>query len=613
MMRPLALLLGVAALLPSTLGFKSSLPPCTGPRTFELTLTWEDHAPDGFSRKMILINGEFPGPLLEINQGDEVQVTVRNEMPFNTTMHFHGIEMEGTPWSDGVPGVSQRQIASGDSFLYQWTATQYGSYWYHAHQRGQLDDGQYGPIIIRPKKSVQNPFSFISEDSDTLLAIEKAIANVAPLVLSDFRHVTSDDGWAIETASAIELPCYDSILINGEGKVDCWSPEKIASLLSPQQKLFLQIANVSSFTPKACLPKEIIAGVLAAGMPTNLSAVPPEIFDVCTPTNGSRAVIEVEKTKCDKETWLALDVIGTFGLMTVSFSIDELPVYVYAVDGEYIVPQLVEAIGVTNGDRYSILVKLENAGDYTIRVASTAAAQMVAGYATLSYRRDDQDPFTRETVGYIDEVGVNTTADVVFYNQGMQKAYPPSPISQTADQTFRLELAVAGASYQWALNGSVYPAQLDNENPLLFSPQPDLMNNVTITTMNNTWVDLIFVTKSFPMPAHPIHKHGNKMWQIGAGTGAFNYTSVADAIKAMPQNFNLVDPPRRDTLATPPANTEPAWMVVRYHVTNPGAWLLHCHIQSHLLGGMSMVIQDGVDHWPTVPQDYLDFPYQHHW
>ena len=43
------------------------------------------------------------------------------------------IRQLGTPWSDGVPGVSQRPIASGGSFTYKWTATQFGSYWYIHH------------------------------------------------------------------------------------------------------------------------------------------------------------------------------------------------------------------------------------------------------------------------------------------------------------------------------------------------------------------------------------------------------------------------------------------------------------------------------------------------
>lgn len=80
---PVALLLSVASASP--------LPDCNGePRKFELTLTWEKHAPDGFEREMALINGGFPGPLMEINEGDDVEVLVHNKMPYNTTIHFHG-------------------------------------------------------------------------------------------------------------------------------------------------------------------------------------------------------------------------------------------------------------------------------------------------------------------------------------------------------------------------------------------------------------------------------------------------------------------------------------------------------------------------------------------
>jgi len=84
----LPLFVSVSALL--RLGASSRLPACIGPRTFDLTLTWESHAPDGFAREMVLINGQFPGPLLEINQGEDVEVRVHNKMPFNTTVHYHG-------------------------------------------------------------------------------------------------------------------------------------------------------------------------------------------------------------------------------------------------------------------------------------------------------------------------------------------------------------------------------------------------------------------------------------------------------------------------------------------------------------------------------------------
>ncbi|OAA56172.1 multicopper oxidase [Niveomyces insectorum RCEF 264] len=578
------------------------------PRSFELTLTWENHAPDGFVKKMILINGQFPGPLLEMNYGDDVEVTVHNRMPFNTTIHYHGIEMLHTPWSDGVPGLSQRQIRPGASFVYRWKATQAGSYWYHSHQRSQINDGMYGPILIHPSDSAARPFGRISSNPATIRAMKQAEADVKPLVLSDHRHVTSERGWEINVASGIETPCYDSILINGKGRVDCWSPAKIASLLTPEQHLFLTLGNETAFTAKGCLPASIIANVQARGLPTNVSVIPPEIFDKCTATNAPREVIRVYKTGHNGETWVAFDLIGTFGLITGAFSIDEHTMHVYAVDGDYIEPQEVEAVVVNNGDRYSIMVKLDKPGDFTVRMASLTMPQMFAGYATLSYRDPTKaPPRNKPSTGYINDVGLNTTANVRFFDQASMKAFPPAPVAQVADQTVKVSMLVAGRSYNWALNETIYPMELDNEAPLLFHPDPERFNNVTITTKNGTWVDLVFQAVTFPTPPHPIHKHGIKMYLLGQGDGLFRWDSVAEAVQEIPGSFNLVNPPRRDGFTTTPALQGPTWMVVRYHVNNPGAWLLHCHIQSHLQGGMSMAIQDGVDRWVTVPPEYLNY------
>ena len=91
MFRKLVSGLALAAILPFSLGLTPRLAPAIGPRKFHLTLTWEKYAPDGVSRDMILINGQFPGPLLEINEGEDVWVTVDNHMPYNTTMHYHGM------------------------------------------------------------------------------------------------------------------------------------------------------------------------------------------------------------------------------------------------------------------------------------------------------------------------------------------------------------------------------------------------------------------------------------------------------------------------------------------------------------------------------------------
>jgi FtsP/CotA-like multicopper oxidase with cupredoxin domain len=341
----------------------------------------------------------------------------------------------------------------------------------------------------------------------------------------------------------------------------------------------------------------------------NLTAVPAGSFDGCIPTSGSMEVVKIEKSSCDKEKWVAFDVIGTFGFITAMFSIDEHPMWVYAMDGEYVTPQKVESIPVTNGDRYSILVKFEKPGDFKIRVAAISAPQILSGYAILSLREKlSNQTASGDSKPYINDVGVNVTSEVAYFAQGVATPFTKPFMKQISDATFKLEMRIVGASFRWALNNTLLlPNQFENEVPVLFRPDPYAMNNVTITTKNDTWVDLILVTAIFPMPPHPIHKHGNKMFMIGAGNGPFNYSSVAEAMKEIPQNFNLVDPPIRDSFATPPAFAGPAWMAVRYHVSNPGAWMLHCHIQNHMMGGMAMIIQDGVNAWPTVPEEYLNF------
>lgn len=63
-------------------------------RHFDLTLTWETGAPDGIQRDVFKINGQFPGPTLEVNEGEDVVVKVRNSSPFNTSVHYHGKFLE---------------------------------------------------------------------------------------------------------------------------------------------------------------------------------------------------------------------------------------------------------------------------------------------------------------------------------------------------------------------------------------------------------------------------------------------------------------------------------------------------------------------------------------
>lgn len=359
-------------------------------------------------------------------------------------------------------------------------------------------------------------------------------------------------------------------------------------------------------TINRCLPATVVS-LLARQVPKDYSVIPDDYFNVCTGTSGSRATIDVVQNSTSGEQWLALDLIAGFGLLSVVFSIDNHPMYIYAVDGSYIEPILVDAIPMFNGARFSVLIKLKDLGNYYMRVASNTAAQSIANYAVLSYHAPGKSAPSTVSVGAIDDGGVNTTAQVTFFNQAAMKAYPPAPVQQTADNTFILHMIVAGQTYLWALNSTIYPLTQDTQTPVLFNPQPLARDNVTLSTQNNTWVDVVFVTATFPQPPHPMHKHGSKMFLIGQGLGPFNWSSVAEAQLAQPGSFNLNTPPMRDTLTTAATTNQPAWLAVRYYSGDPGAWFLHCHIENHMDGGMSVTIQDGIDAWPQVPSYYANY------
>jgi FtsP/CotA-like multicopper oxidase with cupredoxin domain len=344
---------------------------------------------------------------------------------------------------------------------------------------------------------------------------------------------------------------------------------------------------------------------------SNLSAIPAGAFTGCKNTNGRIEVIRTQYSSSITQKWLALNIIGSLNFITAMASIDEHDMWVYAMDGSYIHPQKVQALTLTNGDRYSVMVRIKKFGKFKIRCNAASIPQVLVGHAVLDVQGCGKSNAS-ESQPYISITGAPLSKNVTLFNQDTAAPFPPEPISQTADAFYKLNMKLDGASYLWALNSTrLMPATLDSSGkpPILFK-QPAITNdNITISTRNGTWIDLVFFASTTPMPPHPIHKHSNKMFQIGAGDGDFLWSTVEEAVKEKPELFNLVNPPRRDSFASRPAINSKTWIAVRYQVVNPGAWLLHCHISNHLLGGMSVIIQDGVDKWPIVPERYLDWKF----
>lgn len=302
------------------------------------------------------------------------------------------------------------------------------------------------------------------------------------------------------------------------------------------------------------------------------------------------------------EGYVSWDLINAAGVAMVRYSVDEHPMWVYAADGRYIEPMQVDAVQVPNGARYSVLVKLDKpSGGYIVRTANFGINQIINATAIMSYTtpHETQEP----SEPYISITGRNATPDIVLLDEAKVRPFPVEVPSMEVNATYHLRVEHYNASYRWILGNDSFPQSLEKIDPPALFDRFNIPDNNTITTRNGTWVDLIFTVTPL-QPPHPIHKHSNKYFVIGQGEGEFNYSSVAEAAKEIPQNFNFKTPQIRDSFPTPAAPVTPTWLALRYHVVNPGAFLMHCHIQVHLAGGMALALLDGVDEWPDVLPPY---------
>jgi len=125
-------------------------------RKFEMTIEEvEIEVAPGFNAKVWAFNGQVPGPLIHVVQGDELEVVVHNFTTMSHTVHWHGVYQTGSWQSDGVPDVTQKAIEPGESYTYRFTVDKPGSLWYHCHVNVAEHvglRGMWGPLVIDPKE-----------------------------------------------------------------------------------------------------------------------------------------------------------------------------------------------------------------------------------------------------------------------------------------------------------------------------------------------------------------------------------------------------------------------------------------------------------------------------
>ena len=145
-------------------------------------------------------NETVPGPMLLAEKGDKLVIRVMNNLPEQTVIHWHGIQLQAE--MDGTDSV-QTPIAPGEEFEYSFIVPDAGTFWYHAHQNEtvQMERGMYGSLIVT------DPQDPMVDDEKVLMIDDMKLTSD-----NEFKHGNFLSRW-IERHDGRE---GNTLLINGK-------------------------------------------------------------------------------------------------------------------------------------------------------------------------------------------------------------------------------------------------------------------------------------------------------------------------------------------------------------------------------------------------------------
>lgn len=491
---------------------------------------------EGRSAVAAAVNGMVPAPILRWRDGDTVTLNVTNRHSEPSSIHWHGIRLPNP--MDGVPGLTFRGIAPGETFTYRFPVRQSGTYWYHSHSMYQEQTGLYGPIVIVPKDGYREAFDrdyvvmlsdWSFEASATIVSNLKQQSdyyNYRQRTLGTFVNDVKEKGLGATVSDRVEwgqmrMSPTDILdvsgatytyLLNGYGPEANWT-----ALFKPGERVRLRFINGSSMS----------------------------IFDV---------------------------------------SIPHLPLTVVQADGNDIVPVTVDQFRISVAETYDVIVTPKEARAFTI----FAQAEDRTGYArgTLAPQAGMAaaiPPFDPRPVRSMADMGMagmehGEMPGMTLSPEGKQLEGRPgvdnvammpmthldrpgegSPPGQRVLSYADLRALKAGSDprepsreitlhltgnmqrFIWGFDGKKF----SESGPI----ELKLGERVRFTLINDTMME------------HPIHLHG--LWsELESGQGAYR--------------------PYKHTLNVKPAE-QLSFLV---SADTPGRWAFHCHLLYHMEMGM---------------------------
>jgi CopA family copper-resistance protein len=504
---------------------------------------------DGRSSPAIAIGGSVPAPVLRWREGEEVLIRVTNRLDEPTSIHWHGLLIEGV--MDGAPGFNGYEaIQPGDTYTYLFQLRQAGTYWYHSHSAMQEQLGMYGAIIIDPKdrEPVKADRDYVvvlsdhtSEAPVSILGNLKASSeyyNKGRRTLVDFFRDVGRNGFGatvqdrldwnemrMDPTDLADVTGYN-FLVNGKGPEDNWT-----GLFEPGERVRLRIINASAMS----------------------------FFDIAIPG---------------------------------------LPMTVVAADGQHVIPTKADEFRFGVGETYDVIVRPTDSKAYTLMAepidrsgyaratlaphegmvgpippqrprATLAMSDMPASHAGMDHgammagsQGMDHGSMDHSAMGHgsMDHASMNhesSNGEVNPHPVGWNEAGTPpgakqlvyadlkalKPNADLREPSQEIEVNLTGIMerYIWTLNGQKFG------------------NEDVIRVKEGERVRLRFVNET--MMAHPMHLHGMFMELENGQTDR------------MPKKHVIVVPPGKTVTAVLTAD-------------EVGEWPFHCHLLYHMASGM---------------------------
>jgi multicopper oxidase len=353
----------------------------------------------------------LPGSEIRVKAGDVVRAQVTNRLPAGTTVHWHGIALHND--ADGVPDVTQSQIKPGARFVYEFSAPDPGTYWFHPHVGTQLDRGLYAPLIV------EDPREPLSYDAEWVVVLDDWLDGVTgdpDQVLAELGKGMG--GMGSGSGDHSPMPGMDMPGMDMGSRSASPSPGSAPSGMGGHMPMGAESELLGGDAGDVRYPYFLVNGRLATD---------PETFRA---KPGDRVRIRFINAGGDTAFRVALGGHR----MTVTHT-----------DGFPVRPVATDALLIGMGERYDVLVTVKSgAFPLTALAEGKKAAARAVLRTSASAASPAQNARPGELKGKIIEYAELRPADSVRLKD------------RRPDRTLRLELTGGMMKYDWAINGRKY-------------------------------------------------------------------------------------------------------------------------------------------------------------